>query len=97
MTITAGQLNVSELIRRTRDGEALCAEEIDGFVSGFASGTVPDYQMAAWLMAVRLRSLSRDETVALTRALMRSGQVLDWSGIGRPTADKHSTGGVGDK
>lgn len=91
------ELNVSEVIRRTRDGERLTRDEIDKLVAGFVSGSVPDYQMAAWLMAVRLRSLSGDETVALTRALMQSGRILDWSDLGRPTADKHSTGGVGDK
>lgn len=97
MTVAGDWADTFELIRRTRDGERLSAEDIHSLVAGFAGGSIPDYQMAAWLMAVRLRSLTRDETVSLTEALMRSGQVLDWSDLERPTADKHSTGGVGDK
>jgi pyrimidine-nucleoside phosphorylase/thymidine phosphorylase len=67
------------------------------WVSGVADGTVPDYQSAALLMAIVWRGMSRVEMVAMTEAMLRSGRVLRWDTLGRPTVDKHSTGGVGDK
>jgi pyrimidine-nucleoside phosphorylase len=86
-----------ETIVAKRDGRALSESEIRAWVRGVADGSIPDYQSAALLMAIVCRGLSREETAILTDALMRSGRVLDWSGLGRPTVDKHSTGGVGDK
>jgi pyrimidine-nucleoside phosphorylase len=88
----------AELIQRKRDGEELAAEEIAELVLGYARGDVPDYQMAAWCMAVYFRGLSGAETFALTDAFIRSGETLDLgAALGRKVVDKHSTGGVGDK
>lgn len=85
------------LIEKKRDGEALSDEEIRFFVEGFNSGTVPDYQMSALAMAVYFQGMTPRETTTLTRVMMESGSVLDTSSIARPKADKHSTGGIGDK
>lgn len=85
-----------ETIRAKRNGETLTAEEIARFVEGFTAGTISEGQVAAFAMAVWFKGMARDETVALTLAMRDSGDVLDWSDIGRPIADKHSTGGVGD-
>ncbi|WP_306119841.1 MULTISPECIES: thymidine phosphorylase [unclassified Roseitalea] len=85
-----------EFIRTKRDGGVLTGEEIAGFVRGVADGSVTDAQIAAFAMAVFFNGMEREETVALTLAMRDSGDVLDWSGIGHPIADKHSTGGVGD-
>jgi pyrimidine-nucleoside phosphorylase len=90
-------MNLYELIRRKRDGGRLAADEIGALVSGFVSGKVQDYQMAAWLMAVWYRGMTADETSALALAMMNSGEVFDLSGLPGPRIDKHSTGGVGDK
>src|SRR3990172_5361484 len=88
----------AELIERKRNGEELSAEEIAGLVLGYASGEIPDYQMAAWCMAVYFRGLTGRETYALTDAFIRSGKTLDLgAALGRRVVDKHSTGGVGDK
>lgn len=86
-----------ETIAAKRDGRPLSEAQIRAWIRGVADGSIPDYQSAALLMAIVCRGLSREETAILTDALMRSGRVLDWSGLGRPTVDKHSTGGVGDK
>jgi len=85
------------LIAKKRDGHSLSRSEIESWIRGVADGTVPDYQSAALLMAITLRGMTRPETIALTDAMMRSGEVLSWPRLGRPTVDKHSTGGVGDK
>jgi len=90
-------MNVPELIRRKRDGGRLSGREIQELLSGYGAGKIPDYQMAAWLMAVHFQGMSREETAALTMALMNSGRVFDLSRIAGPKVDKHSTGGVGDK
>jgi thymidine phosphorylase len=89
----------AEVIRRKRDGAALGEDEIADLVAGIASGAVSDAQIAAFAMAVYFRGMTRAECAALTRAMTRSGAVLDWSTapLGGPTLDKHSTGGIGDK
>ncbi|MFB9951668.1 thymidine phosphorylase [Rhizobium puerariae] len=85
-----------EIIRRKRDGKTLTAGEIAAFIAGLAKEEITEGQAAAFAMAVFFRGMSRNETVALTRAMRDSGTVLKWDGLARPVADKHSTGGVGD-
>jgi pyrimidine-nucleoside phosphorylase len=88
----------ADLIERKRDGEELSDSEISELVLAYSRGEVPDYQMAAWCMAVYFRGLSGRETFALTDAMIRSGETLDLgAALGRRVVDKHSTGGVGDK
>jgi pyrimidine-nucleoside phosphorylase len=88
----------AELIRRKRDGERLGADELAELVLAYARGQVPDYQMAAFCMAVFFRGLDGGETFALTDAMIRSGKTIDLgTALGRKVVDKHSTGGVGDK
>jgi pyrimidine-nucleoside phosphorylase len=88
----------AELIERKRDGEELPGEEIAELVLAYARGEVPDYQLAAFCMAVYFQGLSSAETFALTDAMVRSGETIDLAGpLGRRVVDKHSTGGVGDK
>jgi pyrimidine-nucleoside phosphorylase len=89
-------IRVVELIERKRDGGTLAAAEIEALVLGYTRGEVPDYQMAAFCMAVVWRGMDAKETAALTSAMVRSGERLDLSRFGR-VVDKHSTGGVGDK
>lgn len=86
-----------DIIAKKRDGGELSAAEIDFFIQGFTRDEIPDYQAAAWLMAVYLRGMSRQETIDLTLAMARSGQMLDLEEIAPLVVDKHSTGGVGDK
>ena len=86
-----------DLIGKKRQGGAHSEEEINFLVQSYAQGTIPDYQMSAWLMAVVWRGLTETETFALTGAMVASGDVLDLSGLPGPCVDKHSTGGVGDK
>ncbi|HKF15571.1 MAG TPA: thymidine phosphorylase [Gaiellaceae bacterium] len=88
----------AELIQRKRDGGELTDEELSELVLGFTRGAIPDYQLAAFCMAVYFRGLSARETYALTDAMVQSGETIDLRAeLGRLVADKHSTGGVGDK
>jgi pyrimidine-nucleoside phosphorylase len=86
-----------DLIRKKRDSGEHSREEIDFLVSGYTHGEIPDYQMAAWLMAVWIRGINRSELASLTEAMLCSGQVLNLARISGRKVDKHSTGGVGDK
>ena len=91
-------IRAPELIQRKRDGEELRDDEIAELILGYARGDVPDYQLAAFCMAVYFRGLSPRETFALTDAMVRSGETIDLGArLGRKVVDKHSTGGVGDK
>ena len=85
-----------EIIARKRDGHALAADDISGFIAGLTDGSVSHAQAAAFAMAVFFRDMTTPERVALTEAMRDSGTVLDWSGLDAPVVDKHSTGGVGD-
>jgi pyrimidine-nucleoside phosphorylase len=88
----------AELIERKRNGEELPAAEISELILGYAKGEIPDYQLAAFCMAVYFRGMTAAETFALTDAMIRSGRTLDLgTALGRKVVDKHSTGGVGDK
>lgn len=89
--------SVPELIRRKREGQSHTVEEMEFLIRGYLEGAIPDYQMAAWLMAVCFRGLSEEETQVLTDILVRSGEILDLSSVPGVKVDKHSTGGVGDK
>jgi len=91
-------IHAAELIRRKRDGERLSSDELSELVLAYALGDVPDYQMAAFCMAVYFRGLNAEETFAFTDAMIRSGETIELgAALGRKVVDKHSTGGVGDK
>ena len=91
-------MNTAQLIARKRDGTELTEQEIRDMVNGFVDGSVADYQMAAWAMAVFLRGMTTAETAALTEAMLESGERFASSAEGGPpNVDKHSSGGIGDK
>jgi pyrimidine-nucleoside phosphorylase len=90
-------VKTQDIVAAKRDGRELCEDDIRGIVRDYVSGAIPDYQMSAFLMAAYIRGLTFAETASLTRAMVESGTVLDLSLIPGVKADKHSTGGVGDK
>lgn len=90
-------VDARSLIAVRRDGGKHSPHDLEELARGAASGTIPDYQLAAWLMAAYLKPLSLDETAWLTQAMAASGSQVDRAGLPKPWVDKHSTGGVGDK
>lgn len=90
-------MNIFDIITKKKLGQELSDEEISYFVRGYTEGSIPDYQISALLMAICLRGMSDGETLSLTEAIRGSGETVDLSEFGRLSADKHSTGGVGDK
>jgi len=90
-------MRAADIIAKKRDGSELTAGEIDFFVQGFTRGEIPDYQAAAWLMAIYFQGMTEQESVDLTMSMVRSCEVLDLSEVAPCVVDKHSSGGVGDK
>jgi pyrimidine-nucleoside phosphorylase len=90
-------MNIVHLISKKRDGDELADFEIGALIDAYAKGDVPDYQMAAWAMAVYLRGMTVAETAALTEHMLHSGATFNWPAGEPPKVDKHSTGGIGDK
>jgi pyrimidine-nucleoside phosphorylase len=86
-----------DIIMKKREGGELSREEIDFLIGGYVTGRIPDYQVSAWAMAVFFKGMGSRETAALTEVMLKSGSVIDLSGVPGPFVDKHSTGGVGDK
>jgi len=87
---------VTEIIRKKRDGDILNKEELEFIVNGFVKGEIPDYQMSAFLMAIYFRGMSKEELVALTMLMAKSGKMVDLSSIDGIKVDKHSSGGIAD-
>ena len=90
-------MKIYDIIKKKRDGNALSKEEIDFFIDGYVKGDIPDYQASALCMAIYFKGMTLEETTNLTLAVRNSGEVLDFSSVNGIRADKHSTGGVGDK
>ena len=90
-------MRAADIIIKKRDGRELTKDEIDFFVRGYTQGEIPDYQAAAWAMAVYFQGMTPQETTDLTLAIVESGETLDLSRVVKTAVDKHSTGGVGDK
>lgn len=90
-------MRMYELIMKKRNGGALSKDEIEDMINGYVEGAIPDYQMAAFLMAVYFQGMTEEETLAMTQAVAHSGDMVDLSAIEGIKVDKHSTGGVGDK
>lgn len=90
-------MNILEIINQKKEKKALSTQEINYFIKGYTDNQIPDYQISALLMAILLNGMNVDETIALTNAILESGEVIDLSSIKGIKVDKHSTGGVGDK
>ena len=90
-------MRIVDLIEKKKQGKILAKEEINFLIDSLMDGTAPDYQIAAWLMAVYFKGLTQEETVNLTAAMINSGDVIDFGDLTDSIVDKHSTGGVGDK
>ncbi len=90
-------MNMYDILQKKRGGHALADDEIDYFLKGYVKGDIPDYQAAAFLMAVAINGMTKEETLALTLGIRNSGDSLEAAGIRGMRVDKHSTGGVGDK
>jgi len=90
-------MNIIDIINKKRLKKELSKEEIDFFISNLMNGSIKDYQTSSLLMAIVLNGMTLNETINLTDAMIRSGEIIDLSDINKPTIDKHSTGGVGDK
>jgi pyrimidine-nucleoside phosphorylase len=90
-------MQATDVIAKKRDGLTLTEKEIHFFIQGYVEGEIPDYQAAAWAMAVLLRGMTPEETTILTRVMIDSGETIDLSAVAPLAVDKHSTGGVGDK
>ncbi|NQU27382.1 MAG: thymidine phosphorylase, partial [Candidatus Marinimicrobia bacterium] len=87
----------AEIIQRKRDGKALTVDELKFFINGYTEGSLPDYQMSALLMAIYFKGMEFQEISVLTELMIDSGKRMDFSQLDAYVADKHSTGGVGDK
>lgn len=90
-------MRMYDIIEKKRNGKELSKEEIEFFIKGYTNGSIPDYQASAFCMAVYFKGMTENETVLLTEAMANSGDTVDLSMFGTLSADKHSTGGVGDK
>ncbi|MDD2497977.1 MAG: pyrimidine-nucleoside phosphorylase [Desulfitobacteriaceae bacterium] len=90
-------MRCSEIIEKKRNGEILSCKEMEFLIDGYVKGLIPDYQIAAFLMAIYFQGLTEEETIYLTEAMINSGERIDLSSVTGVKADKHSTGGVGDK
>ncbi len=90
-------MRIYDIIKKKRDGNVLSKEEIEFFINGYVKGDIPDYQASALCMAIYFKGMTLEETTNLTLAVRNSGEVLDFSSVNGIRADKHSTGGVGDK
>src|SRR5687768_10518778 len=90
-------MSILNSLLKKRNGDILTEEEIDFFIQSYSQGRTPDYQASALLMAIFFNGLNKKETIALTKAMIASGETIDLSSIPGIKVDKHSTGGVGDK
>ena len=90
-------MHISNIIQEKRDGKLLTTEMIESFINGYTSGNIPDYQASALSMAIFFQGMQHTEVASLTKSMLNSGTILDFSHLNAPIIDKHSTGGVGDK